>query len=216
MLPASIITKISTQLTRRSLSGQKYLVQYSLDKSVASVTIDRSQRDHRHRRQSRPGSLSLAGAVLGAAVIGHSNDREEGWLASLLSRLSVNAAEPLPGDKSGGSGDRSGGSGGKSRRGQFNFIADLVEETAPGLVYIEIKDGGVRDYYTGQPVTVSNGSGFIVDSNGLILTNAHVVVNKPRASIQVSCSIHYTLSTLNICLGSSARWKNIHRSGGGC
>ena len=27
----------------------------------------------------------------------------------------------------------------ESRRTQFNFIADLVEETAPGLVYIEIK-----------------------------------------------------------------------------
>jgi len=37
-----------------------------------------------------------------------------------------------------------------------------VAETAPGLVYIEIKDTGVRDYFTGQPVTSSNGSGFIV------------------------------------------------------
>jgi len=72
-----------------------------------------------------------------------------------------------------------------SRRFQFNFIADLVEETAPGLVYIEIKDTGVRDYFTGQPVTSSNGSGFIVGSDGLILTNAHVVINKPRANIQV-------------------------------
>ena len=68
---------------------------------------------------------------------------------------------------------------------RFNFIAEVVEETAAALVYIEIKDLGVRDYFTGQPVTNSNGSGFIVKDDGLILTNAHVVINKPRASVQV-------------------------------
>ena len=68
---------------------------------------------------------------------------------------------------------------------RFNFIAEVVEETAAALVYIEIKDLGVRNFYTGDPMTTSNGSGFIVKEDGLILTNAHVVLNKPRAGVQV-------------------------------
>ncbi|XP_013785605.1 serine protease HTRA2, mitochondrial-like isoform X2 [Limulus polyphemus] len=64
----------------------------------------------------------------------------------------------------------------------FNFIADVVEKIAPAVVYIEIK--GWHPYQK-QLMTISNGSGFIVDSKGLILTNAHVVANRSHVTVKL-------------------------------
>ncbi|XP_074644024.1 serine protease HTRA2, mitochondrial-like isoform X1 [Tubulanus polymorphus] len=67
-----------------------------------------------------------------------------------------------------------------SRRSQFNFIADTVKMVSPAVVFIDIQG---RHPYSGEMHTVSNGSGFIVREDGLILTNAHVVANRKHVCV---------------------------------
>lgn len=66
----------------------------------------------------------------------------------------------------------------QSRRLMFNFIADVVQDVLPSTVKIELKQH--RMFGSGS---VSNGSGFIISSDGLIITNAHVIRDKSSSPI---------------------------------
>ena len=61
---------------------------------------------------------------------------------------------------------------------RFNdLLADLAERLKPALVHVRVRRGGSTakdDDAPGEPRR-STGSGFVIDGNGLIVTNAHVV-----------------------------------------
>ncbi|XP_043556802.1 serine protease HTRA2, mitochondrial-like [Chiloscyllium plagiosum] len=95
---------------------------------------------------------------------------------SALGLPRVQAARPVPPD---------------SPRFKFNFIADVVEKTGPAVVYIEILG---RHPFSGREMPISNGSGFAVTEDGLIVTNAHVVANKRRVRVKLANGEMYEAS----------------------
>ncbi|XP_067414952.1 serine protease HTRA2, mitochondrial [Emydura macquarii macquarii] len=122
-------------------------------------------------------ALAGAGAGVGAGallLLLWSRDRDRDPPAPRLPALlpRVRAAVPAPPAPAPG-----------SPRAAFNFIADVVQKTAPALVYIEILG---RHPFSGKEVPISNGSGFVVSSDGLIVTNAHVVANRRRVRVKLA------------------------------
>ena len=65
-----------------------------------------------------------------------------------------------------------------------NFIAAAVEKTGPAVVRID--SSGTRFGRRGNQTQRGVGSGFIIDSNGTLLTNAHVVEGTSRVRVTLS------------------------------
>ncbi|XP_015234713.1 PREDICTED: serine protease HTRA2, mitochondrial-like [Cyprinodon variegatus] len=86
-----------------------------------------------------------------------------------------------------------------SPRFRYNFIADVVEKSTPAVVYIEIVG---RHAFSGREVPVSNGSGFIISSDGLIVTNAHVVANRRGVRVKLTNGETYNATVQDVDPGA--------------
>ncbi|XP_026281864.1 serine protease HTRA2, mitochondrial [Frankliniella occidentalis] len=104
-------------------------------------------------------------AAVGAGILWNYSDDES---RSFKLFSTVSAARPTDGSDS--------GSG--TPRQRFNFVADVVDIVAPSVVSLH------TSHVVGGYQEISAASGFIVSSDGLIVTNAHAVYNK--AAIQVT------------------------------
>ncbi|TNN84238.1 Serine protease HTRA2, mitochondrial [Liparis tanakae] len=82
-----------------------------------------------------------------------------------------------------------------SPRFKYNFIADVVEKSTSAVVYIEIVG---RHPFSGREVPLSNGSGFIISSDGLIVTNAHVVANKRGVRVKLTNGEMYSATVQDV------------------
>ncbi|KAJ8957557.1 hypothetical protein NQ318_020597 [Aromia moschata] len=91
-------------------------------------------------------------------------------------------------------------------REKYNFINVVVNQCAPAVFYLEIRDPYKKDLETGEPIITSNGSGFLISEDGWAITNAHVVLSKPQSTITAimrdgkSYKVHVEDADMNIDL----------------
>ena len=68
-----------------------------------------------------------------------------------------------------------------------NSVADMVSKISPALVHIMMADRLLNNS-TESPESPS-GSGFIIDTSGLILTNAHVATANPGSNSTINVQL---------------------------
>ena len=74
------------------------------------------------------------------------------------------------------------------------LLADLAEQLKPALVSVRVRRAGGRDRDDDSPGEPrrSSGSGFLIDPNGLIVTNAHVVEDADWVQVQLADGRRFT------------------------
>lgn len=142
---------------------------------------DKDKRGGQDRDRSSPSTaFQCMGLGLWAMALlnSHSNDREKNFIQHILPL--AHCASPFKPD---------------TPRFRYNFIADVVEKSTPAVVYIEIIG---RHPFSAREVAVSNGSGFIINSDGLIVTNAHVVANKRGVRVKLTNGETYNATVQDV------------------
>ena len=78
---------------------------------------------------------------------------------------------------------------------RFNqLLADLAEQLKPALVHVRVRRsaGKDKDDDAGGEPRRSSGSGFIIESSGLIVTNAHVVEDADWLQVRLADGRHFS------------------------
>ncbi|XP_037652580.1 serine protease HTRA2, mitochondrial-like [Sebastes umbrosus] len=177
-------------LTERTVSRVSSVVRgaeedTSLDRTP-SVGWDRNSGRDNNSRSSLLKSVSVGLGLCGGVALLDSRKEEDkvkdGSVSRFLELLlpSAQCASPYKPD---------------SPRYKYNFIADVVEKSTPAVVYIEILG---RHPFSGREIPVSNGSGFIISSDGLIVTNAHVVANKRGVRVKLTNGDMYNATVQDV------------------
>lgn len=131
--------------------------------------------DRSHSRALQCMGLGLCAMAL---LNSHSKDTEKNFIQRVLPL--AHCASPFKLD---------------TPRFKYNFIADVVEKSTPAVVYIEIIG---RHPFSAREVPVSNGSGFIISRDGLIVTNAHVVANKRGVRVKLTNGEMYNATVQDV------------------
>ncbi|XP_037796068.1 serine protease HTRA2, mitochondrial-like [Penaeus monodon] len=147
--------------------------------SAAKDGQKENDRNSNHGSSYTRTALGLgAGLILGATAKTLYDERTKDKEFPRRILPAVQASSPLPPEDVSVAGNGEASAFFK-KRDMYNFVADAVQKASGGVVFISIND--TRRHIIRQYQHLSNGSGFIVSEDGLILTNAHVVSNFPKS-----------------------------------